>query len=131
MSDVDLRSLQVCNHLGANVIATVSTTAKADLAKQNGAHHVLLSSDSSETNVKKIKDLTDGKGVHVVYDGVGKDTFEENFEVVRSKATIVTFGNASVGCLTSSSLNPALCIRSHFSGVNEIPHCARSVFTQP
>jgi hypothetical protein len=41
-------------------------------------------------------DLTDGKGVHAVYDGVGKDTFDEDFEVVRSRGTLVMYGNASV-----------------------------------
>jgi NADPH:quinone reductase-like Zn-dependent oxidoreductase len=40
--------------------------------------------------------LTDGKGVHAVYDGVGKDTFDEDFEVVRSRGTLVMYGNASV-----------------------------------
>jgi NADPH2:quinone reductase len=44
--------------------------------------------------------LTDGKGVHAVYDGVGKDTFDEDFEVVRSRGTLVMYGNASV-CLPS------------------------------
>jgi NADPH2:quinone reductase len=72
------------------------------LAKQNGAHHVLLTTDSSADNVKKILDLTDGKGVHAVYDGVGKDTFDEDFEVVRSRGTLVMYGNASV-CLSFSS----------------------------
>jgi len=69
------------------------------LAKENGAHHVLLSTDPSEKNVKKINELTDGKGVEVVYDGVGKDTWDENFEVIRRLGTIVTFGNASVSIL--------------------------------
>lgn len=78
------------------MIATTSSPEKAELAKQNGAHHVLLTTTSSEENIKTIKDLTGGKGVHVVYDGVGKDTFEEDFEVVRPKGTLVMYGNASV-----------------------------------
>lgn len=93
---------QICNYKGANVIATTSTQEKADLAKQNGAHHVLLTTTSSAENVKSIQDLTDGKGVHAVYDGVGKDTFDEDFEVVRSRGTLVMYGNASVSPLSST-----------------------------
>lgn len=74
----------------------MSSESKVELAKSNGAHHVLLTSDSVESNKKKILDLTSGLGVHAVYDGVGKDTWEENFDIIRRKGTIVTFGNASV-----------------------------------
>ncbi|KAK1924668.1 hypothetical protein DB88DRAFT_486367 [Papiliotrema laurentii] len=87
--------VQLAAHAGANVIGTVSSEAKVDLAKQNGAHHVLLTSTPAKENNAKILELTGGLGVHVVYDGVGKDTWEENFEVIRRKGTIVTFGNAS------------------------------------
>ena len=80
------------------MIGTVGSQSKVEFVKQSGAHHVLLSTDPSEENVKKIVELSGGKGVHVVFDGVGKDTWEEDFLVVRPKATIVTFGNASV-CL--------------------------------
>ena len=73
----------------------MSTQAKVDIVKQHGADHVLLSSDPSSQNVKKILELTGGKGVNVVYDGVGKDTWNENFEIIRRLGTIVTFGNAS------------------------------------
>ena len=77
------------------MIGTTSSAEKAALAKENGADHVLFSTDSSEQNVKKILELT-GKGVAAVYDGVGKDTWEEDFEVIAPLGTIVTFGNASV-----------------------------------
>lgn len=60
-----------------------------------------MTTDPSEQNVKTILDLTDGKGVHAVYDGVGKDTFDEDFEVVRSRGTLVMYGNASVSYLPS------------------------------
>lgn len=93
---IEVEPVQICAYKGANVIATVSTPEKADLAKQNGAHHVLLTTTPSAENVKAIQDLTDGKGVHAVYDGVGKDTFDEDFEVVRSRGTLVMYGNASV-----------------------------------
>ncbi|WWC61368.1 uncharacterized protein I303_103949 [Kwoniella dejecticola CBS 10117] len=92
---VGLILTQIAKYLGVNVIATVSSAEKAEIAKKSGADHVLLSTDPSETNVKKILELTGGEGVHAAYDGVGKDTFEENFEVVRRKGTIVTYGNAS------------------------------------
>ncbi|GFZ46360.1 hypothetical protein JCM24511_04607 [Saitozyma sp. JCM 24511] len=92
---VGLLLCQLGKYFGANVIGTVSTPEKAALAKSNGADHILLTSSPSSENVSTILSLTGGKGVHAVYDGVGKDTWEEDFEVVRPKATIVTFGNAS------------------------------------
>ena len=64
--------------------------------KEAGADHVLLTTNSSEDNVKEILRLTGGEGVRAVYDGVGKDTWDENFEIIRRLGTIVTFGNASV-----------------------------------
>ncbi|KAK8869993.1 hypothetical protein IAR55_000563 [Kwoniella newhampshirensis] len=91
---VGLLLVQIAKYLGANVIGTVSSESKAELVKQNGADHVLLSTADSAENVAEINKLSGG-GVQVVYDGVGKDTWEENFEVVRRKGTIVTFGNAS------------------------------------
>ncbi|WRT66914.1 uncharacterized protein IL334_003879 [Kwoniella shivajii] len=92
---VGLIFIQIAKYLGVNVIGTVSSESKAELVKKNGADHVLLSTDSSESNIKKILDITGGEGVHAVYDGVGKDTWDENFEIIRRKGTIVTFGNAS------------------------------------
>nr|XP_019002340.1 NADPH2:quinone reductase [Kwoniella mangroviensis CBS 8507]OCF65801.1 NADPH2:quinone reductase [Kwoniella mangroviensis CBS 8507] len=92
---VGLILTQIAKYLGVNVIGTVSSQSKVETVKQSGADHVLLSSDSSESNVKKILELTGGQGVHAVYDGVGKDTWEEDFDVVRRKGTIVTYGNAS------------------------------------
>ncbi|GFZ44358.1 hypothetical protein JCM24511_02080 [Saitozyma sp. JCM 24511] len=92
---VGLLLCQLGKYFGANVIGTVSTPEKATLAKSAGADHILLTSTPSEENVKTIMSHTGGKGVHVVYDSIGKDTWEEDFEVVRPKATIVTFGNSS------------------------------------
>lgn len=85
------------SHFGVHVIGTTSTQEKADLAKANGAEHVLLySRDNLDEVVKQVKALTpDGEGVHAVLDGVGKDTWESDFEVTRRKGIIVTFGNAS------------------------------------
>ncbi|AAW41486.1 conserved hypothetical protein [Cryptococcus deneoformans JEC21] len=91
---VGLVLTQIVKYLGGHVIGTVSSQDKAELVKSYGADLVLLSTDPSEDNVKKILEVTNG-GVHGVYDGVGKDTWEEDFLVVRRKGTIVTFGNAS------------------------------------
>ncbi|WVQ78264.1 hypothetical protein IAT38_000349 [Cryptococcus sp. DSM 104549] len=104
---VGLVLTQVVKYLGGHVIGTVSSPEKAEQAKQAGADLVLLTTDDSKENVKKIVEATNG-GVHAVYDGVGKDTWEENFEVVRRKGTIVTFGNASgpVPAFTPLKLTP-------------------------
>lgn len=59
--------------LGATVIGVVSTEVKAAQAKEDGAHHVLIQSEGDF--VEKVKQITNGEGVHVVYDSVGKDTF--------------------------------------------------------
>ncbi|KAH9929830.1 NAD-P-binding protein [Fomitopsis serialis] len=74
---------QLAKHRGAIVIGTTSTQEKADIAKEHGADHVIL------------YPITKGEGVHVIYDGVGKDTFEDNFKFIQRKGTIVCLGNAS------------------------------------
>ncbi|KAL5569865.1 hypothetical protein UlMin_026440, partial [Ulmus minor] len=65
---------QWANALGATVIGTVSTKEKAVQAKEDGAHHVILYKE--EDFVARVNEITSGNGVHVVYDSVGKDTFE-------------------------------------------------------
>jgi NADPH2:quinone reductase len=60
----------------------------------HGAEHVLLTSNTSKDNIEAVHRIT-GRGVHVVYDGIGETTWEEDFQVVRPKGTIVSFGNAS------------------------------------
>ena len=91
---VGLLLCQMASHLGARVIGTASTQEKADLAKANGAHEVILYTQG-ENVVDKTLEFTDGKGVQGIYDGVGKDTWEDDFKVIARKGTIVTFGNAS------------------------------------
>lgn len=76
------------------MIGTTSSETKVALARAHGAEHVLLTSNTSAENVEAVHRLT-GNGVHVVYDGIGEATWEEDFEVVRPKGTIVSFGNAS------------------------------------
>jgi NADPH2:quinone reductase len=85
-------AVQWAKHLGAVVIAIVGSEAKADLARGYGADHALLASDDWLAQVKAI---TKGKGVDVVYDSVGKDTFISSLDSLRPRGMMVTFGNAS------------------------------------
>jgi NADPH2:quinone reductase len=79
--------------LGATVIGTVSNEAKAAQAKANGCHHVILY--SREDVAKRVREITGGEGVAVVYDGVGKDTWTGSLDSLRLRGTMVSFGNAS------------------------------------
>lgn len=78
---------------GATVIGTTSTPEKAELAKSYGADHVILY--TKENTVQRVLEITNGEGVHAVFDGVGKDTFLANFDLLRRKGTLVAVGNAS------------------------------------
>ncbi|WP_151703069.1 quinone oxidoreductase family protein [Nitrincola alkalilacustris] len=84
---------QWLNHLGANVIGTVSSEAKAVVAKENGCHHVI--NYSSENFVERVRELTGGKGVDVTYDSVGLDTFLGSVDCVKVRGTVVSFGATS------------------------------------
>ncbi|KAF9096630.1 NADPH:quinone reductase [Mortierella sp. AD031] len=92
---VGLLLCQMCKLLGANVIGTTSTDAKAQLAKANGADYVIDYSNGYDELVAKVNELTGNKGVHVVLDGVGAATFDVSLKVVRRLGTVVSFGNAS------------------------------------
>ncbi len=84
---------QVARIVGAQVIATVGSDAKAELARQAGAHHVInYSTQDFEQEVKKI---TEGRGVHVVYDSVGKDTFDKSLNCLRHRGYLALFGFSS------------------------------------
>ena len=78
--------------LGANVIGTVGSQAKAQLARDAGAAHVLLLADGWE---KKVREITGGEGLPVVYDSVGKDTFEASLNCLQPRGLMVSFGNSS------------------------------------
>ncbi len=79
--------------LGATVIATAGSDEKCALARALGAHHTI---NYRRENFKdRIKDITAGKGVHVVYDGVGADTFLDSLDCLRPLGYMVSFGNAS------------------------------------
>ena len=90
---VGLLLVQMAHSIGARVIGTVSTEEKAKLAREAGADEVILYTQTDfETETKR---LTSGKGVDVVYDGVGKTTFEKGLNVLRPRGYMVLFGGAS------------------------------------
>ena len=84
---------QWAKSLGCKVIGTVGSDEKIDLAKKNGCDEVI--NYSKEDFAKKVMELTDGKGIPVVYDGVGKSTFEKSCECLHVRGTMISFGNAS------------------------------------
>ena len=90
---VGLILVQWARHLGAEVIAVVGSDAKAELARHHGAHHVIVT--TREDLVTRVREITRGKGVPVVYDSVGKDTFFASLDCLRRLGMMVTYGNAS------------------------------------
>jgi NADPH2:quinone reductase len=84
---------QWAKHLGATVIGTVGSDDKVDLAKRAGCKHVIVA--SREKVSARVKEITKGKGVPVVYDGVGKDTFMDSLDCLSPLGLMVSFGNAS------------------------------------
>jgi len=90
---IGLIACQWLKHLGAIVIGTAGSPEKMALAKAHGATHVI---DSRKEDVaKRVRELTGGKGVPVVYDGVGKDTFQASLDSLSPRGMFVSFGNAS------------------------------------
>lgn len=84
---------QWAKHLGATVIGTVGSDEKVALAKKVGCKHVVVM--SREKLSERVKAITKGKGVPVVYDGVGKDTFVESLDCLQPRGIMASFGNAS------------------------------------
>ena len=84
---------QWAKSLSVKVIGTVGSDEKIDLAKKNGCDEVI--NYSKEDFAKRVMELTNGKGVPVVYDGVGKTTFEKSCECLEVRGTMISFGNAS------------------------------------
>lgn len=84
---------QWAKQLGATVIGTVGSAEKAERARAFGCDHPLIYKDAAW--VDQVRELTDGKGVSVVYDGVGKSTFEQSLRCLRSRGMFVSYGNAS------------------------------------
>ena len=90
---VGLLLVQVARMRGARVIATVSTEEKAGLARDAGAHEVILYTDKDF--VAEVKRLTGGTGVRAVFDSVGKDTFLKSLDCLLPRGMLVTFGQSS------------------------------------
>lgn len=90
---VGLIACQWAKALGATLIGTVSTDEKAGLARANGATHVIVT--SRDNFVERVRELTGGQGCDVVYDSIGKDTYQGSLECLRPRGLFVSFGNAS------------------------------------
>lgn len=90
---VGLIACQWARYLGATVIGTVGSEEKAKLAKDNGCNHVILYKEENFT--ERVREITRGHGVPVVYDSVGKDTFEGSLDCLQTRGVMVSFGNAS------------------------------------
>jgi len=95
---VGLIACQWSRHLGATIIGTVGSAEKAALAKAHGCTHVI--NYKNEDFVKRTKELTNGQGVDVVYDAVGKDTYPASLDCLKPLGLWVSFGNAS-GAITN------------------------------
>ena len=90
---VGLLLVQWLKHVGATVIGTVSSAAKAEAARAAGADHVI--NYSTETVAPRVRELTGGAGVRVTFDGVGLDTWEASLDSTGKRGLIVSYGNAS------------------------------------
>tara|TARA_B100002051_G_scaffold150146_1_gene142109 strand:- start:20 stop:991 length:972 start_codon:yes stop_codon:yes gene_type:complete len=84
---------QWAKSLGCKIIGTVGSEEKIDIAKKNGCDEVI--NYNKEDFAKKVMEITDGKGVPVVYDGVGKSTFKKSLDCLKIRGMMVSFGNAS------------------------------------
>ena len=90
---VGLLIVQMARAAGARVIGTASSDEKAQLAREAGADEVIVFTKKDFEG--EVKRLTDGNGIDVVYDGVGKDTFEKNLNVMRLRGMLVLYGMSS------------------------------------
>jgi NADPH2:quinone reductase len=86
---------QWARHLGATVIGVVSSNAKAELARSQGCHHVIVSGSDLGEIARSVRELTAGEGVAAVYDSIGRDTFYSSLDSLRPHGVMVTFGNSS------------------------------------
>lgn len=90
---VGLIACQWAKYIGATVIGTVGSDAKADLARDHGCNHTI--NYTTEDFVARVKEITNGAGVPVAYDSVGKDTFQGTLQCLQPRGLGVNFGNAS------------------------------------
>lgn len=122
---VGLVVVQLAHAIGARVVGTVSSDEKAQLAREAGADEVIVfTKQDFESEVKR---FTNGKGVDVVYDGVGKATFEKNLNVMRLRGMLVIYGMSSgsvlpvdpARLLEKGSLYMARTTLAHFTATRE------------
>ncbi|KAH8900086.1 NAD(P)-binding protein [Thozetella sp. PMI_491] len=85
--------VQILRAFGARIIATAGSNEKVELARQSGAQYVINSQEEDVT--ARVKEITGGHGADIIFDGVGKATFEADLEMVARKGALVIFGNAS------------------------------------
>jgi NADPH2:quinone reductase len=95
---IGLIACQWARYLGATIIGTTSSEEKAKLAKEHGCTHVI--NYKTEDFVKRVKEITGGRGVDVVYDSIGKDTYPGSLDCLKPLGLWVSFGNAS-GAITN------------------------------
>lgn len=99
---VGLIACQWARAMGVTMIGTVSTDEKAEVAKANGCTHTIVT--SRENIAKRVRELTDGKGVPVVYDSVGKDTLEASLDSLQPRGSLVSNGTSSGPVVIDSML---------------------------
>ena len=128
---------QWAKSLGLKVIGTVGSQEKIEIAKKYGCDEVI--NYSKEDFAKKVMELTDDKGVSVVYDGVGKSTYDKSIECLKLRGTMVSFGNASGALdpiIVSKSLQPKgiyfvrPAMNQYFTNSDEIHEAASMLFKQ-
>ena len=128
---------QWAKSLGLKVIGTVGSDEKIEIAKKYGCDDVI--NYSKEDFAKKVMELTDGEGVSVVYDGVGKSTYDKSIECLKLRGTMVSFGNASGALdpiIVSKSLQPKgiyfvrPAMNQYFTNSEEINEAANMLFKQ-
>ena len=90
---VGLIACQWARHLGATVIGTVGSDEKAELARTHGCDHAIVY--TRENFAERVREITNGAGVPVVYDAVGRDTFEGSLDCLRPRGMLVSFGQSS------------------------------------
>ncbi|XP_058104384.1 uncharacterized protein LOC131248231 isoform X2 [Magnolia sinica] len=125
---------QWAHALGATVIGTVSTEAKAAQAVEDGCHHVIIY--NQEDFVSSVDKITSGKGVNVVYDSVGKDTFQGSLACLKPRGYMVCFGQSSgmpdsvpLSALAAKSLYLTRPLLTRYNATrNELLEAARELF---
>ena len=126
---------QWAKSLGCTVIGTVGSDEKINIAKENGYDHII--NYNKEDFAKKVLEITDNKGVSVVYDGVGKDTLDKSLECLSVRGVMVSFGNAS-GPLSDINVPKMMqpkglyfvrpSMQQYFSTREELDEASRSMF---